>query len=308
MSVLDREPDTAAAGPGDLLDQHRVEPEVARATTAVLLGNHEPEQPLRAGRGPQLARHDPGRLPGLVVRHDLLVAERARRSPGRRRGRRRTGVVPRAVLLTGPGRRRRTRSASSTSLDAPVGECLPGVLARAGRRSYRGRSGYARTAAPARAAGHRRARRTCRGPPGAGVSPPSGSTGATQASVPSNTAVHSAWVRVANVSASTLRSSGQRAGSLRSGSARCRAAGPARRRRRLQRADRHVLAVRRLVHVVERRPGVEQVPAALVAPPAAGQVRPSSSWSGVPHRPRSPRRRPGRARSSGPRPARRARR
>src|SRR4029453_12843378 len=45
-----------------------------------------------------------------------------------------------------------------------------------------------------------------------GCDAPSGSTGATQASVPSKRAVRSAWVLVAKVSASTLRSSGQFAG------------------------------------------------------------------------------------------------
>ena len=38
-------------------------------------------------------------------------------------------------------------------------------------------------------------------------------TGATQASVPSNSSVHSAWVRLANVSVKSLRSSSALAGS-----------------------------------------------------------------------------------------------
>ena len=75
---------------------------------------------------------------------------------------------------------------------------------------------------------------------------------------------------------------------------------------RLQRADRQVPAVGGRVDVVERRAGVEQVHAALVAPAAGGAAARTAGSSDGRRRRRSPRRPPGRGRCGRPRAARRA--
>ena len=74
----DPEPGAGVGEPEHLLGEHGVEAEVTHPTPAVLLGDVHPEQPLPRGGGEQL----PGRLargaPGVDVREDLLVDERAR--------------------------------------------------------------------------------------------------------------------------------------------------------------------------------------------------------------------------------------
>ena len=100
-----------------------------------------------------------------------------------------------------------------------------------------------------------------------------GSTGATQASVPSKTAHHSAWVRVRKVSAISARSSSYRSSSSWPGAASAMPSRSTKRREelRLERADGHVPAVGGLVEVVERRAAVEQVGRALLPVAAAGE-------------------------------------
>ena len=101
---------------------------------------------------------------------------------------------------------------------------------------------------------------------------PSARIGATHASVPSKTALHSSRVFVRKISAKRAAVFGHAARSNWCGMV-CgvdpEALEEPRVELRLDRADRHVLAVRGLVGVVERRAGVEQVRAALVAPQAA---------------------------------------
>ena len=85
-----------------------------------------------------------------------------------------------------------------------------------------------------------------------------GTTGATQASVPSKSADHSAWVRSLNLAVSASRIAGRLAGSSRSGEVELEEAYQLGIELRLQRPDAHVLAVGGLVEVVVGRAAVEQ--------------------------------------------------
>ena len=179
--------------------------------------------------------------------------------------------------------------------DAPGGERLAGLAAGDARARGQGRPGAGE---PRRGRGLQDAvavdvRR--RGPARCGCSAASvsGRTGATHASVPSKTSVHSAWVRSLNRRANASRSAGHWARSSRSGSV-----GEPEQldehgvELRLQRADRHVPAVGGLVDVVERRAAVEQVRRRAARARSRWPACPRTSPTGAPCRPRSPRPRP----------------
>ena len=148
----------------------------------------------------------------------------------------------------------------------------------AGRRGPAGRCtapGVRRSAAPAPAARRRRARRTCRARTLCGCcgASASDSTGAKHTSVPSMISHHSSRVFVLKISAQPLLQRRPLAAVVLPGQLLALEAGEAEQlgvELRLDRADRHVLAVGGLVHVVEVGAGVEQVRAALVAPDAHG--------------------------------------
>ena len=108
---------------------------------------------------------------------------------------------------------------------------------------------------------------------GCSIASVSGRTGATHASVPSKTSVHSACVRAANASVIRRRSSSSRLEVVAVG----RGLDAEQLHElvvelRLQRTHRHVPAVGGLVEVVERHAAVEQVGRALLAHVAAREV------------------------------------
>ena len=160
--------------------------------------------------------------------------------------------------------------------EAGLGQHLVGVRADGRRRAHRRRACCGRSAAPGRAAPRRRRRRRPARACACGWRGASSmlSTGAKQASLPSSSAHQSSRVLPRRMRVISARISGH---GLRSyWPLMKRASRPMRSRHlgkelRLQRADRHVLAVGRLVGVVEGRAAVEQVVAALVAPAAAGR-------------------------------------
>ncbi len=77
MSVWTRKPGPFDAGPGQLLGHHHVVAEVGDPGAAVLLGDVEAEQALRAGLGPEVAGDDAVLLPLVVEGDDLLLQEGA---------------------------------------------------------------------------------------------------------------------------------------------------------------------------------------------------------------------------------------
>ena len=257
-----------------------------------------------SGARDQLLARYPRQTVLVVTPRDADQAAGARRA-----GRTAVGAVPDGAVAGDADRgavvRRRPGVAAPLQRRRP-----PALVSRATRPAPRrcarrapggGRSSVAavrRSAAPGRAARRRRVStkvaagdevRVARSPR------PRPSTGATQASLPANTSVHSSRVRVAKASAMRRRSAGQVDGSVRSRSPRVDAQ-PAHQlvvERRLQGADGHPAAVGRPVGAVERRAAVEQV--GCPAGPARRRPRAGrgTSWSGARCCRPSPRRRPG---------------
>ena len=243
---------------------------------------------------PGLPRRNLDRAPkGLAARSARGTLPPGQRSPGRR-----YGVCPRPSL-------------------PPVEDLLDRQMSRSGSGAGAGRSAGVRMKRGAGAGWiSRQPRRTCPGRrcADARCASPGASTGATQASVPAKTSVHSSRVRLGEPAVNRARSAGQPAG-------RTGRAGPvvgepeAVEQRgvelRLHRADRHEPAVGGLVGVVERRAAVEQVGAALVR---ATRPPPSSPCRNVVEQRRAVHHRrvdhlaaPGRAPAPAARPARRRR-
>jgi hypothetical protein len=79
--VVQAEAEAGAAGTDDLLDQYRVEPEVALPAAAVLLRHVKAEQAGGAGLAPHRAVDQAGLLPRRVVRHRLAGEEGAAQFP-----------------------------------------------------------------------------------------------------------------------------------------------------------------------------------------------------------------------------------
>jgi hypothetical protein len=73
--VVQAEAQTAGAGGDDLLDQHRVEPEVGLPSPAILRGHVHAQQPGRARLAPDVAVDDAVALPLFVMRHRLPCQE-----------------------------------------------------------------------------------------------------------------------------------------------------------------------------------------------------------------------------------------
>ncbi len=73
--VVQAEAQARAAGPDDLLDEHRVEPEVALAAAAVRVVDVRTKQPGRARLAPHRAVDQAGLLPRRMVRHGLAGKE-----------------------------------------------------------------------------------------------------------------------------------------------------------------------------------------------------------------------------------------
>jgi hypothetical protein len=71
----DAEPGGGGAGPGGLLADHHVEPEVVHPAAAELLRDRHPQEAGLARGGEQLAPDDAGGLPVGQVRHHLAVEE-----------------------------------------------------------------------------------------------------------------------------------------------------------------------------------------------------------------------------------------
>ena len=79
MSTTSPAPTSAGAtcARDGLLGEDQVVAEVVDPRAAVLLGHAEAERAERAELREELARHDAGALPLGIVRHDLLLDERA---------------------------------------------------------------------------------------------------------------------------------------------------------------------------------------------------------------------------------------
>ena len=258
----------------------------------------KPSRPSEPGRSPQLARHDPRRLPVGVMRRDLLLAEGPAGLPERLVLGARTACASRWLLgcldddPAARSARRHRRFPKPARLLASSGRAGAGPSpSSVGVRENRGAGAGCITPSCSRM--------VCRAARcGWSAASLSGVTGSTQASEPAKTAAHSAWRPLGEPSGDQLpqRRPLLDVGALGQRLVRVEQPDELVVELRLERSDRHELAIARLVDVVERRAAVEEVVGSPVAP-HAGRDQPVQRPSrGDSRRRRSRHRRPGPAR------------